>query len=169
MVTIEATPVSSCIMFLPKWNRKARKGLLEMSHFRFHQLPKQTAYGSEILILQRVRSWLVRMFFPLKRRHCLFVEIEEFSQPEALVRGDWKVSQGNHSQRRVEFLWAVSCLNKQPIPNPPAWPGSGTTLWDQAHCRGRKPWAKKNVKKEVPGVRLHDSPRNNMAFPSGNK
>ena len=100
----------------------------------------------------------------------VFVEIVgKFGQPEAPVHGDWKVSRGNHSQRQVEFLGTVSCLNKQPLPSPWGWACSGTTIWDQVHYRGQ--WALDKIKCEESGpwVWLHGRPRNNVVFQSVDK
>lgn len=97
----------------------------------------------------------------------VFVEIVgEFGQPEAPVWGDWKASQGNHSQRRVEFLGTISCLNKQSLPNPWGWAGSGTTLWDQVHYRGQSALDKNNCEESGPWFWLHGRSRNNMVFQS---
>lgn len=97
----------------------------------------------------------------------VFVEIVgEFGQPEAPVWGDQKASQGNHSQRRVEFLGTISCLNKQPIPKPWGWADSGTTLWDQVHYRGQSALDKNKCEESGPWFWLHGRPRNNMVFQS---
>lgn len=97
----------------------------------------------------------------------VFVEIVgEFGQPEAPVWGDGKASQGNHSQRRVEFLGTISCLNKQPLPNPRGWAGSGTTLWDQIHYRGQSALDKNKCEESGLWFWLHGRLRNNMVFQS---
>lgn len=73
----------------------------------------------------------------------LFVEIvEEFSQPEAPVWGDWKVSQGNHSQRRVKFLWAVSCWTNSPSQALEAELVQGLPFGIKSALAASEPWTK---------------------------
>lgn len=95
----------------------------------------------------------------------VFVErAKEFGPSEAPVWGDWKVSQGNHSQRRVKFLGTISCLNKQSLPSPWGWTGSRTTLWDQVYFRDQWTGDKNKCEESGPWVWLHGSSGNNMLF-----